>query len=148
MDLGDMVDGQFSGRVFFQYQDIVWWFGLGADIGYTMLADKKYDGTVSFMNFVAHPFLTFPLGKGFDLQLLVGVGMSVAMVDLKASPADGVEACKKTSVDPMIDAGFNIIYTFQVRYAVGIEMKYYHTFEDPRYTFNGVEASVFFAVKF
>ncbi|HOW84367.1 MAG TPA: hypothetical protein PK573_17515 [Spirochaetota bacterium] len=140
--LGEIVDGQVSGRVFFQYQDIVWWFGIGIDAGFTQLDDKTYDGNIRLLNLVAHPLLTFPLGKGFDLQVLAGVGMSVVMARLQ----DRSDIFDKTSLDPMIDAGVNVMYNFLGAYAVGIEGKYYHLFEDVGY--NGVEVSVFFAVRF
>jgi len=139
-DLGNMVDPQASGRVFFQYQDIAWWFGLGADVGFTQLADKSYDGTLSLLYFVAHPFITFPLGRGFDLQLLFGGGVVIAELKERNSSLDDLSA------DPMLDAGMNITYTFMERFAIGIEAKYYHIFEDKDYT--GVEASVFFGIRF
>ena len=140
--LGDMVGPQASGRVFFQYQDIAWWFGLGADAGFTQLADKTYDGNISFLYFIAHPFITFPLGKGFDLQVLFGAGVVVVMAELNGRYTD----INELSGDPIIDAGMNVTYTFMGRYAIGIETKYYHIFENRYY--NGIEVSAFFGIRF
>ncbi|HOO72243.1 MAG TPA: hypothetical protein PK926_10820 [Spirochaetota bacterium] len=141
-DLGDIVDGQVSGRIFFQYQDIIWWFGLGVDGGFTQLDDNTYDGNIRFLYFIAHPFLTFPLGKGFDLQLLAGVGLAVIIANME----ERNNVMNDASADMMIDGGVNVMYTFMQRYTVGVEAKYYHIFENTDY--NGVEVSVFFGIRF
>jgi hypothetical protein len=141
-DLAELVDGQVSGRVFFQYQDIAWWFGLGVDVGFIQLDDSRYDGNIRFLNCILHPLLTFPLGRGFDLQILAGAGMAVVM----ASMEERRNMMNKTTVDPLVDAGVNIMYSFMGRFTVGIEGKYYHIFENTDY--NGGAVSGFFGGRF
>jgi len=137
-DLGDMVDGNGSGKVFGQYRGI-WksWLGLGADIGFRSLNDNACDGSLKFLTCMVNSLFSYDLPYEFEIQGVAGLGVTGVFAS---------NVSDKSSADFTVNTGFNAMKHFLNIFAAGLEFRYYYMLEEEGDHF--LEFNMFAAVKF
>lgn len=116
-----MIDNSWAIKIMFQQNNIQKTvFGLGADISYTKLPDKEYDGSITYGTALSVVTLTLPVYKSFYFQAKAGPGLSVIL--------SKINTLADSSLSMTLGAGSGLFVIIK-NYIVGFEGMYHYYFQ-------------------
>lgn len=116
-----MIDNSWAIKIMFQQNNIQKTvLGLGADISYTKLPDKEYDGSITYITALPVVTLTLPLYNSFCFQAKAGPGLSVIL--------SKINTITDSSLSMTLSAGSGLFVIIK-NFILGCEGMYHYYFQ-------------------
>lgn len=96
-------------------------FGLGVDLSYTKLADKEYNGSITYTTALPVVTFTLPLNKIVYFQAKAGPGLSVLLSKINNS--------SDSSLSMTLGGGSGIFFLIKNSFIMGCEGMYHYYFQ-------------------
>ncbi|MCX8122681.1 MAG: hypothetical protein N3F66_00780 [Spirochaetes bacterium] len=117
-----MLNGSWMIKSFIQQNNIEnTLFGIGGDLLYTKLQDKKYDGYIMYVTFIPNATAVFPLYKNLMVILKAGPGFTVLHSHLND--------LNESSLSMTLAAGAGLFIIISQQFIWGIENMYHYYFQ-------------------